>query len=139
MRYGVSAVAAAILKSFHFPVIREGLLIYIGRQEIFMGAPCSGFRSLITMIALGLAYTNIIKETRRNKAILLLSVVPLALFGNLLRVLSLCLVTYYFGAEAGQGFFHDFSGIMVFVIMILGLLGVEGYLKHKTALALENE
>ena len=134
MRYGISAVAAGILKSFHYPVMREGLLIYLGRQEIFMGAPCSGFRSLITMFSLGLAYIYILKETRKNKIIILLSVIPLALFGNLLRVLSLCLVTYYFGQEAGQGFFHDFSGIIVFVIMILGLLGIEAYLKAKRTL-----
>jgi len=131
MRYGISAVAGGILKSFHYPVMRQGLLLYIGNQEIFMGAPCSGFRSLITMISLGLAYIHILKETRMNKFIILLSVVPLALFGNLLRVLSLCLVTYYFGQETGQGFFHDFSGIIVFVIMILGLLGIEAYLKMK--------
>ncbi len=134
MRYGISAVAGGILKSFHYPVMRQGLLLYIGNQEIFMGAPCSGFRSLITMISLGLAYIHILKETRMNKFIILLSVVPLALFGNLLRVLSLCLVTYYFGQEAGQGFFHDFSGIIVFVIMILGLLGIEAYLKMKRAI-----
>lgn len=134
MRYGISAVAGGILKSFHYPVMRQGLLLYIGNQEIFMGAPCSGFRSLITMISLGLAYIHILKETRMNKFIILLSVVPLALFGNLLRVLSLCLVTYYFGQEAGQGFFHDFSGIIVFVIMILGLLGIEAYLKMKRTL-----
>jgi len=131
MRYGVSAVAAIILKSFHYPIIREGLLLYIGRQEIFMGAPCSGFRSLITMISLGLAYTYIINETRKNKTILLVSIIPLALLGNLIRVLTLCLVTYYFGAKAGQGFFHDFSGVIVFIIMILGLLGIESYLKAK--------
>lgn len=131
MRYGISAVAGGILKSFHYPVMRQGLLLYIGNQEIFMGAPCSGFRSLITMLSLGLAYIHILKETRMNKFIILLSVVPLALFGNLLRVLSLCLVTYYFGQEAGQGFFHDFSGIIAFVIMILGLLGIEAYLKMK--------
>ncbi len=130
MRYGISAVAAGILKSFHYPVTREGLLIYLGNQEIYMGAPCSGFRSLITMISLGLAYTYILHETRKNKITLLASIIPLALFGNLLRVLSLCLVTYHFGSEAGQGFFHDFSGIMVFIIMTLGLLGIEAYLKY---------
>jgi len=134
MRYGISAVAGGILKSFHYPVMRQGLLLYIGNQEIFMGAPCSGFRSLITMLSLGLAYIHILKETRKNKFIILLSVVPMALFGNLLRVLSLCLVTYYFGQETGQGFFHDFSGIIVFVIMILGLLGIEAYLKMKRAI-----
>ena len=56
MRYSSSVASAFILKIFHYPVTREGLLLTIGEHEIFMGAPCSGLRSLITMIALGLVY-----------------------------------------------------------------------------------
>jgi len=130
MRYGISAVAEFILRSFHVPVVRDGLLLNVGGQEIFMGQPCSGFRSLITLISLGLAYVYICKSTRRTKAILLASIVPLALTGNLIRVLSLCLVTYHFGPEIGQGFFHDFSGILMFIVTISGLIGLEAYLNR---------
>lgn len=130
MRHAISMAASLILRSFHYPVTRQGLLLTIGNQEVFMGAPCSGFRSLITLISLGLAYVYISKSTARTKTILLASLVPLALAGNLLRVLSLCLVTYYFGAEAGQGFFHDFSGIFMFLVLIFGVLGLENWLNR---------
>ncbi len=61
MRYGISVACAVILKAFHYPITRDGLLLSIGNKEIYMGAPCSGFRSLITMISLGLVYVYLSK------------------------------------------------------------------------------
>jgi exosortase/archaeosortase family protein len=52
-------------------------------------------------------------------------IIPLALIGNLIRVITLCLITFYFGEAAGQGFFHNFSGIVIFIITITGLMGIE--------------
>ncbi|MFN3533002.1 MAG: exosortase [Candidatus Brocadia sp.] len=125
MRYGLSIVTEAILKFFHYPIVREGLLLSIGESELFMGQPCSGFRSIVTMFSLSLVYVYISKGSLSRKSILVSSIVPLALLGNLIRIITLCLITYYFGEEAGQGFFHNFSGIVIFVFIILGLIGLE--------------
>ena len=125
MRYGVSIGAEAILKLFHYPITREGLLLYIGNSELFIGQPCSGFRSLITMISLSSVYVYISKSSLPKKAILISCIIPLSLLGNLIRIIILCLITYHFGEEAGQGFFHTFSGALVFLITLLGLIGIE--------------
>ena len=131
MRYGISVVTEVALQLFHYPVGRQGLLLYIGRSELFMGQPCSGFRSLITLFSLGLVYVYTARGSMLKKGILVFSIIPIALMGNFIRVLSICLITYYFGAAAGQGFFHKFSGIVVFVIMVLGLVGFESILNGK--------
>lgn len=125
MRYGISNLTEKILGLLNYPITREGLLLNIGYNEIFMGQPCSGFRSLITLFSLGLIYVYISKTRLINKVILIFFVIPLALLGNLIRVITLCLITFYFGEEAGQGFFHNFSGIVMFIITILGLIGIE--------------
>lgn len=125
MRYGLSIVTEIILKLFHYPITREGLLLTIGESELFMGQPCSGFRSIVTMLSLSLVYVYISKGSFFRKGILVSSIIPLAVLGNLVRIISLCLITYYFGEEAGQGFFHNFSGIVIFVFIILGLIGLE--------------
>jgi len=125
MRYGISNLAEQILHLLNYPISRDGLLLTIGYTDIFMGQPCSGFRSLITLFSLGLVYVYISKATMVNKLVLIFFVVPLALFGNLIRVITLCLITFYFGEAAGQGFFHNFSGIVMFVITIIGLIGIE--------------
>lgn len=131
MRYAASALSAAVLKAMGYDIVREGLLINMGGHEIFMGAPCSGFRSLITMISLGLIYIYFNKGTMSKNIILFISIIPLALIGNLTRIIALCLITFYFGEAAGQGFFHNFSGMVVFLIIILGLMGLEKALNRK--------
>jgi exosortase len=128
MRYGISVLAEKILFFLHYPISREGLLLKIGYNDIFMGAPCSGFRSLITMFSLVLVYVYISKGSLLKKFVLTSLIIPMALFGNLVRVITLCLITFYFGEEAGQGFFHNFSGIVIFIITLLGLMGAESLL-----------
>ena len=121
MRHITSAAAAAILGTF-LPVHREGMMIYIQDTQIFVGAPCSGFRSLVTMFALALVYVHVIRMEGARRLVLLASVVPLAMFGNMVRVVVLSLITCFFGKEAGEGFFHNFSGFVIFTIMMSGLL-----------------
>jgi len=127
MRHGISVLTEVILQAFHYPITRDGLLLSIGGHDIYMGAPCSGFRSLITMIALGLVYVYINKGSLAKKAILLGSVVPLALLGNLARVTSMCLVTFYFGEGVGHKY-HDYSGYVIFLVLIAGMIGTEALL-----------
>lgn len=128
LRYAVSIATDVILKTFSYPMTREGLLLSIGNHELFMGQPCSGFRSLITMFSLTLVYVYISKGSLSQKIILVFSIIPLSIFGNLFRVITVCLLTYYFGEEVGQGFFHNFSGIIIFVMIIVGLIGIESFL-----------
>ncbi len=125
MRYGVSFTTERILDLLNFPITREGLLLSIGYKDIYMAPACSGFRSLITMFTLSLVYIYLIKGNVAKKLIIAAFIAPLALTGNLVRVITLCLITFYFGEEAGQGFFHNFSGIVIFMITITGLIGVE--------------
>lgn len=129
MRYGLSIITEMILRLFHFPISREGLLLSIGEYELFMGQPCSGFRSIITMFSLSLVYVYISRGSLCRKGILVSSIVPIAVLGNLVRIIALCLITYYFGEETGQGFFHNFSGIIIFIFIIFGLIGLELFLE----------
>ena len=131
MRYGVSTTTEHILRAFHYPISREGLLLSIGGQQVYLGEACSGFRSLITLASLGLAYIYISKNNLMTKCVMAASIVPLALIGNLVRVTAVVLVTYYLGETRGQKFFHDSSGLAMFLILILGLIGVEKLLEKK--------
>lgn len=130
MRHGISVVTETILSLFNYPIKREGLLLSIGYHDIFMGQPCSGFRSIITMFSLILAYVYISSKGRWVKKLILVSfILPFAMLGNLIRVIALCLITYYFGEEIGQGFFHYFSGVIIFIITLMGIMGVESLLE----------
>jgi exosortase/archaeosortase family protein len=58
------------------------------------------------------------------------AIVPLALAGNLLRVMSVCIAAYYLGESKGWRLFHDISGFLMFGVMIGGLLGMEKILER---------
>jgi exosortase len=131
LREWVSALAESILGILNYPISRDGLLLTIGYNDIYMGQPCSGFRSLVTMFALILIYVYLSKRKILHKVLLAASIVPFAILGNIIRVIALCLITFYFGEDAGQGFFHDFSGIVVFTITLLGILGVDNIMEKK--------
>lgn len=125
MRHNVSIATEKILSSLGYPIKRAGLELTIGYYKIFMGAPCSGFRSLVTMFSLVIVYVYISKISTVRKLTLASLIVPFALLGNLIRVITLCLITFYFGETVGQGFFHNFSGIVIFIIALLGVIGIE--------------
>lgn len=128
MRYAISGAVDVFLSALNYPVVKTGLVLTVGQHEVFMGATCSGFRSLITMMALTVAYVSFIQGSPLKKLILTIAGIPLALLGNFIRVTGLCLMTFYAGPKAAEGFFHDLSGGLVFVLMILALMGLENIL-----------
>ena len=125
LRYVSSIVATKILSVVGYPVLRKGLLIHLDDHEIFLGEPCSGFRSLITFLSLGLVYLYFNKASLKKNVLLFLTIIPLSFLGNVIRILLLCLITYYLGEEVAQGFFHDFSGIVIFMFVTSSLLLLE--------------
>lgn len=130
LRHIITFISEFILKSFHFPIYREGLILFIGNQQIYIDAPCSGIRSLITILSLSILYVNIKNFSFKNKIILITISIVLAWLGNILRVLTICLLTYYLGEEIAQGFLHKFSSILIFTFTFLGILYFDSILKE---------
>ncbi len=131
MRLNVSITTEHLLAPLGFPITRDGLTLQIGSHHVFLGEACSGFRSMITLLSLSLASIFISKASRVRKWIMIAAIIPLALLGNLIRVMSVVIVTFYLGETRGQKFFHDASGLVMFVILITGLLLIEN-VKFKT-------
>jgi len=82
-----------------------------------------------SLSAMGLLYLYLMehKNWLRN-GILIASILPIAFVANIGRVMILVLVTYHLGDEAGQGFLHDFAGVLLFMIALLILFALDGLL-----------
>jgi len=130
LRYGVAISADIILKIFSIPILREGLLLSINGNEIYMGAPCSGLRSLVTMLALGLVYIHLIPLSFKSKIQLSLAIIPLALLGNLLRILATCLTIYFLGPKIAEGRIHMITGLIIFTMMLACFVSFEKHLEE---------
>ena len=98
-----------------------GNAVKLPNADLVIGAQCSGVNSLITLIALTTLAAYLVTGPMWGRLLLILSAMPIAMLGNILRVASLMYVARWFGAESAFIFYHDYSGI-IFFIMALALL-----------------
>ncbi len=103
--------------------VRSGSYIKMAHCSLSVDDPCSGLKSLISLLALGAMFAYLIKTSRLKKLIIFLSSVPMALIANAIRVIFLCLVSEIYGTKiAMAGFFHNLSGLLVFVVAFIGMM-----------------
>lgn len=117
----VAKLGVDIVRLTGIPIYSEGFDITIPAGNLLVGNPCSGLRSLITFLALGSIYAYISDLSTQKKWVLFFISVPVAIFSNIIRVPILILVSHYYGLEAGapDSFWHDASGIFMFVIGLI--------------------
>lgn len=120
MKLAVSWGAEHLMFALGYPIARSGVVLHVGQYQLLVADACAGLHSLFTLEALGLLYLNVMRhESPVRNAILAALIVPVSYGANLLRVIILVLVTYYFGDAAGQGFVHDFAGMVLFLSALL--------------------
>ncbi len=128
----VSTVGAALLQFFGEPVLRAGNVLQLpGGEELFVAEACSGITSLVTLIPIGvfLAYFTELGLLRR--ALLVSTVVPVALAANLVRVLITVVVAERVGARvATESSLHEWLGLATYVVACFILLGTGRVLRR---------
>ncbi len=84
--------------------------------------PCSGLRSIFAMTALSAAYAFFTQKTLWKQWLLFACAVPVAVIGNVTRIVTITIVAAAFGEKTATGFYHDYSGYIVFLVAILLLV-----------------
>lgn len=131
MKMAVSYVTEQILYWAGYPIARNGVILQIGQYQLLVADACAGLQTLLTLESLGLFYLNLVRHTSvfRNVALAIL-IVPISFAANVIRVITLTLITFYFGDAAGQGFLHGFAGMVLFVSALILILGVDSLLQY---------
>ena len=112
------------LSVLRIPVLREGNVIVLAHTTLEVADACSGIRSLVSLLTLGIVYGYFIDPRGPVRVVIALSTVPVAIVANGLRVAGTGIAAHYYGAQAAQGFLHSFSGWMVFVVALAAVFGV---------------
>jgi exosortase D (VPLPA-CTERM-specific) len=140
------------IRLFEVPSVRKGNVIELlprGATQIVgleVVEACSGIRSLMTLVTLALILAYFTRSPRENFSdsrfdflrnpdfwrtmILMLSAIPIAMLTNAARVTGTGLLTYYYGKQSAEGFWHDASGWLVFLSAFGLLLFVNYILKN---------
>jgi len=121
LRLLASSVAYGVLSGFGADVVRQGTMLMSksGSFSIDIAEPCSGLRSIFALMALTAGYAYFNQPTWLRRGILFALSVPLAVLGNVMRILTIALVGVYASGEFATGFYHDYSGYVVFLVAIV--------------------
>lgn len=126
LKIAISEQAVNLLYALGYPIGSSGVTIQIAQYDLLVAAACAGLNSIISLTAICLFYIYVRHQANwRYAALLMLTIVPIAIFANFIRVILLILITYYLGDAAAQGFAHDFAGLVMFLVSVLTIFAID--------------
>jgi exosortase len=125
-----SRFATFWLQLVRVPVLREGNVLILPNYSLEVVEACSGIRSLMTLITLALAYGYLVEPRRWVRYVLVVWMVPCAIVSNAIRIMGAGVLTFHFGPRAAEGFLHEFSGWVVFLVALVLMFVSYGVLRH---------
>jgi exosortase len=124
-----SRLASALLELTGVPVLREGNVIQLPAMLLEVAEACSGIRSLMSLLALAVIYAYFLEPKTCRRVLLAVAAVPIAVMANGMRVVGTGLMVHWWDPEKALGFFHTFSGWVIFVVSLGMLFLVHGAMR----------
>ena len=118
-----SRLATVLLHAFSVPALRTGTVIELPSIRLEVAEACSGIRSLVSLFTLAIFYGYFIEKTFIRRAVLALASIPIAIAANSIRIFGTGMCVQYWDADRALGFFHQFSGWVMFLVS-LGCLSI---------------
>jgi exosortase len=125
-----SRLATFWLEVVQVPVLRDGNVLVLSNLSLEVAEACSGIRSLMSLIALAVAYGHLAEPRRWVRYALVLLMVPSAIVTNAMRIVGAGVLAHRFGPQAAEGFLHQFSGWMVFLGTLVLIFVCHWILRH---------
>jgi exosortase len=125
-----SRFATFWLELVQVPVLREGNVLILPNYSLEVVEACSGIRSLMTLITLAVAYGYLVEPRRWVRYSLVILMIPIAIVSNAIRIMGTGVLTYRFGPKAAEGFFHEFSGWVIFLAALILMFASHAILKR---------
>lgn len=123
LQFQASRLASAMLGLLGVPVLREGNIIRLPSLSLDVVEACSGLRSLVSLITLAAFYGYLVESRPLRRILLVLAAIPIAVFANGLRIMGSGFLGEYWSPEKAEGFFHMFSGLLIFFVSFSLLVG----------------
>jgi len=125
-----SRFATFWLEVAQVPVLREGNVLILPNYSLEVVEACSGIRSLMTLLTLAIAYGYLVERRKWARYALAILMVPIAIVSNAIRIMGTGILTFHFGPKAAEGFFHEFSGWIIFLAALVLMFVCHWILKH---------
>jgi exosortase len=117
-----SKIASHLLPLCGIPVLRQGNIIELPAIKLEVAEACSGIRSLMSLFTLSIFFGYFLETSWVRRTILALASIPIAIAANAVRIFGTGLCVHYWGPDRAMGFFHEFSGWVMFMVSLSCLL-----------------
>ena len=124
LKRSVVHVSLEILHTLGYTVTATGNKILVPGHELFVANACSGLISIVTLSPLAVVVAYFMGRGVWRRALIVASIVPLAMLGNIIRVTATVAVVSSHGIEYAQGLLHEGFGMVTFLAGTLALLFV---------------
>ena len=120
-----SQVGEQVISAAGIPVLRDGNILRLPSRTLEVAEACSGIRSLVSLIMLAVVLGYFTERRTGRRILIALSAVPIAILANAARVAGTGIAAEWVSPKAADGFFHTFSGWLVFIVAFAGLMAVQ--------------
>jgi exosortase len=128
-----SQVGETVIATAGIPVLREGNVLHLPARTLEVAEACSGIRSLVSLLFLAIVLGYFTDLRTGGRVVLALGAIPIAIVANAARVAGTGLAAEWVSPAAAEGFFHTFSGWLVFLVAFGGLLLMQQLLSRVSA------
>ena len=112
------------------PVFRDGFYFTLPGLTVEVAEQCSGIRSSTAMLILCLLVGHIVFRTYSRKVLLLLFAIPILIFKNAVRIVTITLLSAYVSRDFLSGWLHQFGGVLFFLLGLLVLVPIISFLER---------
>ncbi|MFC1657039.1 exosortase/archaeosortase family protein [Candidatus Moduliflexota bacterium] len=104
------------------PILMEGVCLELPNASLVVGDYCTGVLSIVAITAISTLYAYLSQRTLAGMALLVILAVPLAMLGNMLRLVSTVWLTYIYGPRVLDSAIHKYHGLLNFLITMAFLI-----------------
>lgn len=131
LRIIVTKYSVLFLQLLEFPAFREGNMIMLENMNLQVIDVCSGIRSITSLVAIATAFAYMIEKNNLKRLAIIILAVPISIISNGCRIIITAILGRYFGPQIADNFFHQATGIVVFITSIVILICSGWFLKEK--------
>jgi exosortase len=133
-----SRIGEGAIRLFNVPVLREGNILTLANTQLEVAEACSGIRSLISLLTIAIMFVYFTNKSIFVRTITILSMIPIAIIVNALRITGSGLAAYLIDVNAATGFYHTFSGWLIFVVATIMMYVVYRMVSYVSLLIFED-
>lgn len=117
-----SDLSVKLMQMCDVSVFREGNVIDLGITQLQVVDACSGLRYVYPLLLMGLIFAYLFHKKWWERAVIIICTVPISVFSNVLRIAITGFLTVRVSPEVAEGFFHNFSGWLIFMVSFVLLI-----------------